>query len=245
MIQTGGKKCICWIEKHSCSTIFILLIHMKRFRIETLKCVCRTRVVAETRHIKNQEQFAQGPPGASGRTGTRPRATHGTTQVLMERWLAAVSIAAVKRSQANITFVTDFFFSLPVYFYQNTFIKIWVMWMFLHPTCFSASKRSASTTLSSCVAGRKVLHRALYVHCAGRDMLLPRLSSSFSSPLLLVHPCVPAPSSCPGNCSSVNGHAKHQTWLFSSHTIPYTLFLASLLAETTQLCVWGHSWPCG
>lgn len=51
---------------------------------------------------------------------TRPRATralsHGTTQVLMELWLAAVSTAEVKRFQANVTSITDLFFQFACVF---------------------------------------------------------------------------------------------------------------------------------
>ena len=143
-----------------------------------------------------------GSPRASGRSSTRPRATSaltcGTTLASDGTLVSCSFHHRSESSQANITFITDFFFSLPACFYQNSFIKSWVMWIFLHPTCFSASKPSPCTTLSSCVAGSKALHRTLCVCSAGEYVLLPHFSSSFSFPLLLVHPkCLP----CPGNCS--------------------------------------------
>lgn len=76
---------------------------------------------------QHQEQLAQGLCRAGSRAGQTRRAPPALTRDLASRWLAALSIAALKRSQANITFITDsfFFFSqlayafLSKHFYQN------------------------------------------------------------------------------------------------------------------------------
>lgn len=56
-------------------------------------------------------------------------------------------------------------------------------------------------------------------------------------PLLLVHPQMPVLS---WELLSSNSYTKHQTWLTFLHTIPYSLFLVLLLAESPAVCL-GHN----
>lgn len=116
MIQTRGKKWICWIEKRSCWTILILLIYMKRFRIETLKCVCRTGVVAETSYIKKHEWFAWGQLQDQCQNQPHQPSPMAPPRFWWRCCSAAVAVAAVERSQANNIHRRLFFFSVSFVF---------------------------------------------------------------------------------------------------------------------------------
>lgn len=189
---------------------------------------------------QNQDQFAQGPPGAGSRTGTRPRATpaltRGTTQGLMECQLAAVSIAAVKRYQANINIHHRLFFSVCLCVSIQT------------PLSKSGSCQYSYTPLSSRqandlqappfpAAGSKVLHGTLL--CVFSQGIR-------SSASLLIQLQFSAALGAPANACPALGIALQPQPCqtpdppvpFFSHTIPYALFLALLLAETP-------SWPWG